>query len=128
MGWLMDEVIVFAGMRVLLVASQGPKLENGRDANDLLSAAWSQKADFLAIPVSRLGPDFLNLSTRVAGEVLQKFVTYGMRCAIVGDLAANVMESRALRDSVREANRGRSVWFVADLDELRVKILGDQVS
>ena len=37
---------------------------------------------------ARLSPDFLRLSTGLAGDVLQKFVNYGLRVAIVGDVSA----------------------------------------
>ncbi len=46
---------------------------------------------------------------------MQKFVSYGKRLAIV---RRHPRESAALRDLVRESNRGRRVWFVADTDEL----------
>ena len=76
------------------------------------------------IPVSRLGPGFLTLSTRIAGEVIQKFVTYGFQVAFVGDVSAAVAASNALRDFVCESNRGRHVWFVNDFDALTVHLHG----
>ncbi len=63
-------------------------------------------------------PDFLKLSTGVAGEVFQKFVNYGLGCAIVGDITRALENSGALRDFVRETNKGKSIWFVADFAEL----------
>jgi hypothetical protein len=49
---------------------------------------------------------------------MQKFVNYGVRLAIVGDISAHVAASTPFRDLVYESNRGRQVWFVADLDAL----------
>jgi Domain of unknown function (DUF4180) len=121
-GGEVDQLIEIEGVRVLVFARQGSLLQCGGDANDFLSAAWSQRADFLAIPSGRLGTDFLKLSTRVAGEVFQKFVTYRLRCAIVGDVSEALESSQALRDFVRETNKGNSVWFVADIDELKAKL------
>jgi hypothetical protein len=60
----------------------------------------------------------------VAGGVVQKFVNYRLRLAIVGDVAEHVTASTALRDFVREANRGGQTWFVADEAELAAR-LGD---
>ena len=74
------------------------------------------------VPVERLPPAFLDLKTRLAGEVLQKFVNYGLKVALVGDISAAVARSEALRDFVRESNRGRSVWFVEDLAALEAKL------
>ncbi|NYF78738.1 DUF4180 domain-containing protein [Granulicella arctica] len=118
----MDRVIKIGETRVLMFGCEGPRLQSLQDANDFLSAAWSQQADLLAIPSERLGPDFLTLSTRVAGEVFQKFVNYHLRCAIVGDISIALEDSRALRDFVRETNQGNLVWFVADVDELGSKL------
>lgn len=74
------------------------------------------------MPASRLDPAFLDLRTRMAGEFVQKVVNYQLRLAIVGDIQAAVEVSDALRDYVREANRGRHVWFVAGLDEVAAKL------
>jgi hypothetical protein len=83
-----------------------------------MSQAWTQRANLIVIPTERLGENFFRLSTRIAGEILQKFVTYRMRVAIVGDISRQIEESSALRDFVIEANRGEHVWFVSNLDEL----------
>ncbi len=118
----MDQLIEIADTRVLRCADDGAQLRAPADANDFLGAAWGYEADMLAIPVARLGPDFLNLSTRVAGEVFQKFVNYRMRCAIVGNVTPALAESKALSDFVRETNKGNALWFVRDLDELRRRL------
>jgi hypothetical protein len=111
-----------AGVRILLVDPEGPPMVSERDVVDLIGDAMVWDAAVVAIPVVRLPPAFLDLSTRFAGEVLQKFVNYQRRVAIVGDVAAGVAASDALRDFVRESNRGRHVWFVADLAELEARL------
>ena len=75
-------------------------------------------AQAVAVPANRLDERFFTLGTRFAGEVMQKFVNYHKRLAVVGDISAHVARSTALRDLVVESNRGRHIWFVADLDEL----------
>jgi hypothetical protein len=54
---------------------------------------------------------------------VQKFVTYGVRVAILGDIAKYENESEAFRDWVYEANRGRDLWFVASREELEKRLL-----
>ena len=105
--------------RVAICAEDGPLLAAAGDVGDFLGEAWGLEADWLAVPVSRLGPVFLKLRTRLAGEVTQKFVTYRTGLAIVGDISAEVAASDALRDYVRECNRGRQVRFAPDLPGLR---------
>jgi hypothetical protein len=110
------------GMRILECAVDGPPVRGPGDATDLIGLAWEQKARLVALPVERLGEDFLVLSTGIAGEVVQKFVNYQVGLAIVGDISAAVARSKPLADFVRESNRGRHVWFVADMDALSGKL------
>jgi hypothetical protein len=114
------------GVRVLACAPDGKKLRSGRDAVELI--AESHGADLILIPVERFEEDFFRLKTRVAGEIIQKFVTYGRRLAIVGDISRYVDESAAFRDFVYEANRGEHVWFVANLEELDRRLSPEQPS
>jgi hypothetical protein len=111
------------GVRVGVCAPDGPKLDGDRAAADLIGDLFGAGARVVAIPVERLGEGFLTLGTRLAGDVIQKFVNYGFQVAFVGDVSAAVSRSDALRDFVRESNRGRHVWFVADLAELEGRLV-----
>lgn len=53
---------------------------------------------------------------------MQKFANYRVGLAVVGDVSAHVEASEALRDFVRESNRGQQVWFVADDAELETRL------
>jgi hypothetical protein len=117
-----DKSYELCGVPILECAAQGPVVRTGTDATDLISAAWSHKAELVVVPLARLDDGFLTLSTGIAGEIIQKFVTYGLRLAIVGDIGEASAGSAALRDFVYESNRGRHVWFTADLDALREKL------
>jgi hypothetical protein len=100
------------------VPADGPLLRSGADALGLIYDEGVAGAEWIAVPAERLDPSFFDLSSGVAGELVQKFVNYQQRLAVVGDIAGHLAESSALRDFVRESNRGRQVWFVADDDEL----------
>lgn len=106
-----------AGVQVLMCDPDGPKVATEQDALDLIGASFLG-AEVVAVPASRLDASFFSLGTRFAGEIMQKFVNYRMRLAVVGDISAHVAASTALRDLVYESNRGSHIWFVADLDEL----------
>jgi len=110
------------GIPVFECATEGAQPRSDRDATDLISAAWSHKAKAMVIPVERLSEDFFRLKTRIAGEFLQKFATYGMRIAIMGDISRQVGDSEALRDFVYECNRGPNICFVANGDELTIRL------
>jgi len=115
------ETTEIAGLRVLLWPENGPSLASGRDASDIIGDAFSVQAQVVVIPAVRLSPDFLRLSTGLAGEVLQKFVNYGLRAVILGDVSAAAAASGPLGDFIGESNRGRQVWFLPDLAALEAK-------
>jgi hypothetical protein len=112
----------FAGRRVYLCATAGPFLAEDRNLSDLIGELFSDGARFVAIPLERLGPDFLRLASGVAGRVLQKLVNYRIQVAVLGDVSAAEAASVPLRDFVRESNRGTTVWFVPDIQALEVKL------
>ena len=117
-----DRILELGGVPVLVCAGEGPPLAGEREAGDLIGEALGGRARVVAIPVERLPPAFLDLKTRLAGEVLQKFVNYGLRVAIVGDLGGGARTPGPLADFVRESNRGTAVWFVADPAELEARL------
>ena len=111
-----------AGMNVYELDPSGPVIVDGQSVVDIIGETWDQHADLLVVPVERLAPEFFRLSTGLAGEVLQKFVNYGYRVAIVGDVEAYLAASSALRDFVRESNSGRHVWFLPDRAALDARL------
>ena len=118
----MDMIRELHGTLVLICAEDGPPLASERDANDFLGAAWAAEATMVAIPVARLDPAFFRLSTRLAGEVAQKFVNYRIRLAIIGDISTQCAQSKALRDFVHESNQGQALWFVRDIAALDARL------
>jgi hypothetical protein len=113
------------GVRVLVCAADGPPLAAAEDAGAFVSTAWEHQASLAAIPLARLGSDFLRLRTRLAGDAVQKFVNYRLRLAIVRDISTWTADSTPLRDFVQEANQGQHIWFVADMDELARRLAGN---
>ena len=117
----MDHLQTINDTPVLVFAVDGPKLDD-RSVNDFLSEAWAVEAPWLAIPLERLGEGFLDLSTRIAGDVIQKFTNYRMGVAFIGDIAPWTAASQSLRDFVYESNRGSAVWFLRDRAELTARL------
>ncbi|MEU9338822.1 DUF4180 domain-containing protein [Streptomyces sp. NPDC048290] len=110
------------GTGVLRCAPDGPPLDGERAALDLIGETYGQEVDLVAVPVERLPDDFFRLRSGVAGAVVQKFVNYRLRLAVIGDISAQIAASDALRDFVRESNRGRHLWFVGDAAELEERL------
>ncbi|MBB6171639.1 hypothetical protein HNR23_001699 [Nocardiopsis mwathae] len=103
---------------VVLYTPDGRELSSADAALDLIGEAWACRAEVLVVPVEQVADAFFVLKSGLAGEIVQKFVNYGLRLVILGDVSPHVADSPALRDFVREANRGRQVWFVETQEEL----------
>ncbi|WP_415950741.1 DUF4180 domain-containing protein [Streptomyces sp. KLOTTS4A1] len=116
------DVRLIHSVPVLILPPEGDPVAREQDALDLIGEAGYRGAHWAAVPAERFAPDFLVLRTRLAGDVIQKFVQYGVKLAVVGDITAHVAASTALRDFVRECNRGTQTWFVTDLAELEDRL------
>lgn len=88
----------------------------------LIRAKYEIGTNCLAIGRELIAAEFFDLSTGLAGEILQKWVDYGGRIAIYGDFPPRA--GRALRDFMRESNRGRTVSFVATREEAVDRLIG----
>ena len=119
MSGVVEEI---AGVRVLVFGPEGGPVRGERDAVDLIGDAMGLDVTWIAVPAERLGEAFFQLSTRIAGDVIQKFVNYQRRLVIVGDISHHLDGSNPLRDFVYEANRGRHVWFVDSLGDLAKRL------
>lgn len=111
-----------ANFRVQYLDKDGPLVSKPEDSSDLIGNAWADNASLIVIPVSRLDPEFFRLSSRLAGEILQKVVNYRLQLAVIGDISEQVAASDALRDFVWESNRGEQVWFLPDEASLVEKL------
>jgi hypothetical protein len=86
------------------------------------SLAIERQAALVILPASEVDGAFFQLKTGVAGDLIQKFVNYLLRLAIIGDVAADAERSVALRAFTSESNRGRTLWFSPALVDLRARL------
>ncbi|MFR9787314.1 DUF4180 domain-containing protein [Streptomyces sp. MB22_4] len=117
-----NTVVTLHGTRVLRCAPDGPPLDGESAALDLIGDAYGQDAQLVEVPVARIAEDFFRLRSGVAGAVVQKFANYRVRLAVVGDIAAHIDASDALRDFVRESDQGDQLWFLTDSDALAERL------
>ena len=85
------------------------------DFLDLIGNANYQEADKILIHKTNLNPEFFDLKTQIAGDILQKFSTYNLRLAIIGDFSG--FGSRSLKDFIRESNRMGRILFLNSREE-----------
>lgn len=120
----MSTLQTFHDVSVLMCQAEGEVIAGERQALDCIGDAGYQGAQWVAVPAERFDEAFFRLNTRVAGEIIQKFVQYRMGLAVLGDISRHTEASSALRDFVRECNRGTQTWFLADAAELRARLAG----
>ena len=88
---------------------------NQDDILELMANEGYNGCDRMIIHAVNLHPDFFDLKTGMAGEILQKFSNYRMKLAIVGDFSA--IKSKSLMDFIRESNDRGAVCFVRTAEE-----------
>ncbi|WDZ87386.1 DUF4180 domain-containing protein [Micromonospora cathayae] len=120
-----DVLVHLAGVPVLACAPDGPPLCGAADAANVVAEVAGEHVEVVLLPVERLAPEFFTLRSGVAAAVVQKFVNYHLRVAVVGDIAGQVARSSSLRDFVEESNRGRHLWFVATPADLADRLRHD---
>jgi hypothetical protein len=90
-------------------------IKNTQDAIDIMANAGYRGANRIILYENQIVPEFFDLKTGIAGEILQKFSTYDVYLAIVGDFSKYT--SKSLRDFIFESNKYKRVNFVNTRDE-----------
>lgn len=99
----------------------GGQIASERDGISLVSACAEHGTNLLMFPAACLSDDFLRLSTRVAGEVLQKLVNYNIKAVAVFD-ASNT--GPRFREFLLETNRGQSFRVYESAEDAEKWLLG----
>ena len=102
-----------------LVASDEP-LNSSQDILDLLGSFYPEHVEALILHEANLAPEFFQLRTKLAGEILQKLVNYRVKVAIVGEFQK--YQSKALADFIYECNKGTQIFFVPTREEALARL------
>lgn len=103
------------GIICAVVNSDSVVIKDAQSALDLMmTAKYETESKNIVIDKKLISDDFFVLSTGLAGEVLQKYINYGGRIAICGDYSHYT--SKPLKDFIYESNKGKDVFFVADVE------------
>ena len=81
----------------------------------MMTVKYETGADAIILPKALLPEEFFDLKTKLAGSVLQKYINYSTKLAIVGDFSGYT--SKSLADFIRESNRGKDFFFVATQEQ-----------
>lgn len=87
--------------KIAIIESPEVLIQDVQDALDVMATIqYNYDCNKLVIQKSNLTEEFFELRTRLAGEILQKFVNYNMKLAIVGNFEE--YNSKSLRDFIYE--------------------------
>jgi len=108
------------GVKIAEVKSAGTVIGQTQDALDLMANADYLGARKIMIREEQLDPAFFDLKTGMAGEILQKFTTYHVELAIIGDFSK--YPGKSIRDFIFESNRYGKINFVSSREEAIKKL------
>lgn len=117
------EVIRKNNREIAVVNSEELLITDTPSALDLvMSVRYETGCTDIAVNKEAVTEDFFILSTCLAGEILQKFVNYGVRFAIYGDFSKYT--SKPLKDLMYESNQGKDIYFQPDMEQAVDKLCG----
>ncbi len=102
---------------IAIIESNEILIKDAGTALDLMmTIKYETDCELIAINKEAISEEFFQLSTGIAGEILQKFVNYHIQFAIIGDFSH--YKSKALSDFIYECNHGNHIFFVPTLDDI----------
>lgn len=109
------------GKEIAIVSSSDILINDIQSALDLMATvSYETGCNRIIMNKSALCEEFFDLKTRLAGEILQKFINYQTKLAVVGDFTHYT--SQSLRDFIYESNQGNAVFFLADEKQAIIKL------
>lgn len=99
------------GRDIAVVSSNEVVIHDVQSALDLMATVrYETGCDRIVMDQSLINESFFDLKTRLAGEIVQKFINYQAKFAIVGDFSGYA--SKSLRDFIYESNSGNDFFFM----------------
>lgn len=109
------------GIGIAVVTSNEKIVTDVQSALDLLATvSYEVDCNRIILNKSVICEEFFDLKTRLAGEILQKFINYRTKIAIIGDFS--MYSSKSLKDFIYECNNGRDIFFLSEEDQAIEKL------
>ncbi|WP_068775028.1 DUF4180 domain-containing protein [Paenibacillus sp. FJAT-26967] len=97
-----------------LISSTEP-LSTENNALDLISLCWEHEANAIIIHYTALSEDFFKLKTKVAGDIIQKFINYGIKTAAI--IPQEIIEKGRFKELAMEMNTGNHFRMYGSKEE-----------
>jgi hypothetical protein len=109
------EIIEIKGTRISVLKSGETTILETGDSLDLMADSTSLGSSRIIVHKNQIIEDFFDLKSGIAGEILQKFSTYQVQLAIIGDFSKYT--SKSLKDFIFESNKYGRISFVGTMEE-----------
>ena len=103
--------------KIAEVISDDVLISNAEDGLQLLVDLYYQGFDKVIVHEKNIIPDFFDLKTRLAGEILQKFSNYRVQLTIIGEFSK--YPGQSIKDFIYESNKGKLVNFLPTVAEAK---------
>ncbi len=105
------KVEVVGGGDIAVLSSSEILIVDVQTALDLMATVQYEAGCYrMVMNKSLLSESFFDLKTRLAGEILQKFINYRVKVAFIGDFS--VYRSKSFQDFIYECNSGSDFFFL----------------
>ncbi|HPA92332.1 MAG TPA: DUF4180 domain-containing protein [Petrotogaceae bacterium] len=109
-------IIKSDGINIAMVENEDILIKDVQSALDLaVNILYEYDCSRIIIRKELVIRDFFILSSRLAGDILQKYSNYKIKIAIVGDYSKYT--SKPLKDFIYESNKGKDFFFVSTVEE-----------
>ena len=106
---------------IAVINSDEVLLTDVQSVLDLMATVqYETGCERIVLHKSAVCEDFFQLHTKLAGGILQKFVNYQKKLAIIGDFS--LYSSKSLKDFIYESNQGKDIFFLPDEEQAIEKL------
>lgn len=114
-------VIAKDSKKYIECTSAETSLRTEQDALDLITACLENNTHRLLLHAEALSDDFFKLKTGLAGQVLQKFINYHVKVAVI--ITSELKISERFKELVGETNKGNEFRVYSSIDEAELWLL-----
>ncbi|MDK8183349.1 DUF4180 domain-containing protein [Paenibacillus sp. UMB4589-SE434] len=103
-----------------LISTTEP-LSTENDALDLIAICWEHEANALMVHYATISADFFKLKTKVAGNMIQKFINYGIKAAVI--IPPETIQKGRFKEMAMETNKGNHFRLYESIEEAETWLL-----
>lgn len=117
----MIEIHTYKKTKFAKLIADNVVINNFKNITDLTENSEFLGAKIIIIKKEHLCEDFFDLSTSFAAEILQFFLTYDMKLAIIGDCSE--FQDTSFNDFICESNKTGQILFFDSMHDVKVKMI-----